>query len=633
MKKIPPFIGLAALALTPLFLLQSSPAAQGSAKAPVPQEAAQAKAQKLVLDIFGRDYEKATTNESKSRLASTLLQQGKEVKDDAAVRFICFREARDLAAKAGDVNLAMLAIDEINRLYEVDALLLKADVLGLAVASATEKETGLALVDVIRPLLAEAIDLDHYKVAYQLGDTIINAAKKARSPSLVLELQKRVDEIKMTEKAFAKLQGFLDRVAKDANDGEANRELGKYFGYQKKRWTKALAYFANCDDKTLKERARQDLADPKNAKDQSALADEWWELAATENGQAKLALQMRAMHWYEKALPTLAGLNRTKAQKRIDIVQDQLSGNTTVVVPAAGPVGEIRKFEGHADEIKGVALSHDGRYAASAGRDQTVRVWDLAAKETKEAYALRGHTKEVWAVAFHPNNRYILSASWDATARMWDFKAANEVKRFAHTKDVNCLALSRDANTMLSGCDDEKIYLWDVNTGQEIRRYPGHSNYVYAVAFSPDGRYVASGGVDKSVRVFDLATGQTVKTFDGHNESVTNVAFLADSRYVVSSGDSVIRVWDLQTGKEARRFEGQHQGRIPAMALSSDGRRLLTGGDDRTIKLWDALTGKMIQSFAGHSDTITCVAFSPDGRRAVSGGYDRTVRIWGLPAR
>jgi len=628
LKKFTPFVGIAAFALVSLALN----AAQGPTRGAVPESTAQAKSLTLILDIFGDDYKKATTNEAKTRLAATLFQQGKEVKDDDATRYVCYREARDLAAKANDVSLAMVVIDEMNRLYDVDALILKADVLGLAVTAATEKEQGLLLVETIRPLLAEAIDLDHYKAAHQLGDSLVNAAKKARSPSLVLELQKRVAEIKTIEQNFSKLQGYLDRVAKNANDGEANLELGKYFGFQKKRWEKALKYLAAGNHDGLKQMAKQDLADPKDTKDQLALADGWWDLATKEKDAAKLAIQARAMFWYDKTLPTLTGLNRTKAQKRIDIVLEQMAGTVAVTPAVAGPVGEIRKFDGHSEEIKGVAFSFDGRYAASGARDKSVRVWDLTMKENKEAYSMRGHDKEVWAVAFHPNNRYLFSVSWDATARMWDFKSANETKRWTHSKDVNGIAVSRDGSTILTACDDRNAYLWNVNTGEEIRRYSGHSEYVYAVAFSPDGRYVATGSVDKTVRVFDHQTGQHLKTFEGNNESVMNVAFLPDNRHVISSGDSVVRVWDMQTGKEARRFEG-HNGRVPAMALSPDGRRLLTGGDDRTIKLWDAQTGKLIQSFAGHTDTVTCVAFSADGRRAITGSYDRTVRIWGLPAR
>ena len=76
-----------------------------------------------------------------------------------------------------------------------------------------------------------------------------------------------------------------------------------------------------------------------------------------------------------------------------------------------------------------------------------------------------------------------------------------------------------------------------------------------------------------------------------------------------------------------------HTDGVRSVALSPDGKRIVSGSNDNTIQIWDAETGKPVgEPFRGHTAWVKSVAFSPDGRRIVSGSTDKTIRIWDAEA-
>jgi WD40 repeat protein len=221
-----------------------------------------------------------------------------------------------------------------------------------------------------------------------------------------------------------------------------------------------------------------------------------------------------------------------------------------------------------------------------------------------------------------------------------DLSKIVEVARFrGHGANPNCVAASPDGRRLLSCSNDGTMILWDRDTGSVLRRLQGQGGNIYSVCFSPDGRRALSGGADTIVRLWDLESGVTIREFRGHPELVSSVAFSPDGRlaYSTSGGypgeglqdgrDCAIRVWDVETGREVRKLQG-HRGLPGNLAVSPDGRRVLSGGHDMTVILWDAVTGAEIRRFRGHTGDVGCVAFLPDGLRAVSISIDRTIRLW-----
>jgi WD40 repeat protein len=124
--------------------------------------------------------------------------------------------------------------------------------------------------------------------------------------------------------------------------------------------------------------------------------------------------------------------------------------------------------------------------------------------------------------------------------------------------------------------------------------------------------------------------GPLVRTLSGHTDSVNGVAVSPDGRYVLSaSKDHTVKVWELSSGKEVRTLSG-HTSSVWDVAVSPDGRYVLSASGDNMVKVWELSSGKEVRTLSGHTDSINGVAVSPDGRYVLSASEDKTVKVWEL---
>jgi hypothetical protein len=111
---------------------------------------------------------------------------------------------------------------------------------------------------------------------------------------------------------------------------------------------------------------------------------------------------------------------------------------------------------------------------------------------------------------------------------------------------------------------------------------------------------------------------------------VNAVAVSADGKQVLTgSWDYSVRLWDLPTQRELKLFD-EHVASVNGVAFVPGTSFALSGSWDATLKLWDLGSGKLVRSFEGHKANVAAVAVSRDGKRAASASWDRSIAIWDI---
>lgn len=278
---------------------------------------------------------------------------------------------------------------------------------------------------------------------------------------------------------------------------------------------------------------------------------------------------------------------------------------------------EARMLTGHKDIIISMDRSFDGRYIATAAKDNEARLWDV---ETGECLAVfKGHAGSVGAVGLPraptsvvtkkkksgtatavPDGapQFVVTGSQDLTVKLWDVAKGQAVyTRKAHDKDINALDVSPDDRMFASASQDRTVKIWDLDSGESIGVLRGHRRGVWSVRFSHYDKQVVTGSGDKTVKLWNLHDFSCLRTFEGHANSVLKVVFLTAGRQIASAGgDGLVKVWDAQSGEASATLDN-HEDKVWSLAVrepttAEDTELLVSGGGDGVLTEWHDTTAE-----------------------------------------
>lgn len=312
----------------------------------------------------------------------------------------------------------------------------------------------------------------------------------------------------------------------------------------------------------------------KRASEQSQLA-----LARQLNAQADVALEDDIVR---SLLLSVESLRRTwtpDAQAALFDRLDRLARpQTTAWKPHPGP-------------IRGMALSPDGRWLATAG----------------------------------PGRLQVQSAD----GRVIDLQSRN-----GHAY-LHPIAFNRQGDRLAIACEEQIVCLVDTGEWQVVHRLPRMQGTLDALAFSPDGTLLASAGRGSpQIRLHEVATRQDLVPLATAGGRVLALAFAPDGQHLAVATPQQLEVWHLGRRSVVGRTD---PGGLPALVYRPDGRQLAGAAGEGAL-LWDLadagdgdLALKLLaQKRPGGSGSrnFARLAFDPQGRRLAVSDDQAGVRIF-----
>ncbi|KAA1474455.1 WD40 repeat-like protein [Dentipellis sp. KUC8613] len=197
---------------------------------------------------------------------------------------------------------------------------------------------------------------------------------------------------------------------------------------------------------------------------------------------------------------------------------------------------------GHTDEVLALALSDNGKYLASAGKDRKVGVWDVEKDEWVKGFG--GHRDTISALAFRKGTQQLYTASYDRTIKLFDLSVMGYVETlFGHQDSILDLDALRAETAVSVGGRDKTARFWKiVDESQLVFRGGGRSS----VRELLDGGALEGLDEDEAEEVKRKNREGAKKYIEG---SLDCISMIDEATFLTGGDSGSICLWQTQKKK------------------------------------------------------------------------------------
>ena len=323
-------------------------------------------------------------------------------------------------------------------------------------------------------------------------------------------------------------------------------------------------------------------------------------------------------------------------EKEVVIVNDKLlaeakkQDNLSLAITALGKKKAITApFEGVSSKCQSLMQLLIEQTAANKFFNDELDLLDQQTLAIGQVNSKKMHSGAGNAVAISSNGRFAASGGADGLSIYENQDLKNAVRFKEHNCAVTAVDFSDRGNLLVSGGADGSLIMWNPSTGERLGEINKMSSEITTLEFLSENQLIV-GTLKGTIQVIDLEA-KTEKQLKAHKGRVTDLEY--KSPHLYSAGDDgKICVFDLTSNKKILTIPA-HEGRVTSLKILELSNAILSVGDDGKLKKWQLNTLKQESSIEIGFADLNSIEVDPYEKFCLIGSKEKKVGLVDLGTR